>query len=68
MKVLYLFIITKISSFAICQIKCETDFVAKNEDFLSFANDITKSIFENNDISDQEPQMIYQIFKLVKKI
>ena len=23
------------SSFALCQIKCETDFVAKNEDFLS---------------------------------
>ena len=39
------------SSFALCQIKCETDFVAKNEDFLSFANDITKSIYENNDIS-----------------
>ena len=38
------------SSFALCQIKCETDFVAKNEDFLSFANDITKSIYENNDI------------------
>ena len=40
------------SSFALCQIKCETDFVAKNEDFLSFANDLTKSIFENDNISD----------------
>ena len=39
------------SSFALCQIKCETDFVAKNEDFLSFANSLTKSIFENDDIS-----------------
>ena len=39
------------SSFALCQIKCETDFVAKNEDFLSFANNLTKSIFENDDIS-----------------
>lgn len=38
------------SSFALCQIKCETDFVAKNEDFLSFANNLTKSIFENDDI------------------
>ena len=37
------------SSFALCQIKCETDFVAKNEDFLSFANNLTKSIFENDD-------------------
>jgi elongation factor Ts len=40
------------SSFALCQIKCETDFVAKNEDFLSFANDLTKSIFENSNIVD----------------
>ena len=40
------------SSFALCQIKCETDFVAKNEDFLSFANDLTKSIFENDNIAD----------------
>ena len=40
------------SSFARCQIKCETDFVAKNEDFLSFANDLTKSIFENDNIAD----------------
>ena len=38
------------SSFALCLIKCETDFVAKNEDFLSFANNLTKSIFENEDI------------------
>ena len=40
------------SSFALCKIKCETDFVAKNEDFLSFANDLTKSIFENDNIAD----------------
>ena len=40
------------SFFALCQIKCETDFVAKNEDFLSFANDLTKSIFENDNIAD----------------
>jgi len=40
------------SSFALCQIKCETYFVAKNEDFLSFANDLTKSIFENDNIAD----------------
>ena len=38
------------SSFALCQIKCETDFVAKNEGFLSFAQELTKSIYENDNI------------------
>ena len=38
------------SSFSLCKIKCETDFVAKNDDFLNFAHSLTKSIFENNDI------------------
>ena len=38
------------SSFSLCKIKCETDFVAKNDDFLNFANSLTKSIFENNEI------------------
>jgi len=38
------------SSFSLCKIKCETDFVAKNDDFLNFANNLTKSIFENNEI------------------
>tara|TARA_Y200000002_G_scaffold246999_1_gene204380 strand:+ start:248 stop:1123 length:876 start_codon:yes stop_codon:yes gene_type:complete len=38
------------SSFSLCKIKCETDFVAKNDDFLNFANDLTKAIFENNEI------------------
>ena len=38
------------SSFALCKIKCETDFVAKNDDFLNFAHSLTKSIFENNEI------------------
>tara|TARA_B100001093_G_scaffold409328_1_gene398332 strand:+ start:987 stop:1865 length:879 start_codon:yes stop_codon:yes gene_type:complete len=38
------------SSFSLCKIKCETDFVAKNEDFLNFAHSLTKSIFENNEI------------------
>ncbi len=41
------------SSFTLCKIKCETDFVAKNEDFLTFANNLTKSIHENNDINDE---------------
>ena len=38
------------SSFSLCKIKCETDFVAKNDDFLNFAHSLTKSIFENNEI------------------
>ena len=38
------------SSFSLCKIKCETDFVAKNDDFLIFANVLTKAIFENNEI------------------
>jgi elongation factor Ts len=31
-------------------IKCETDFVAKNADFLKFAGDLTKAIHENQEI------------------
>ena len=41
---------SSLSSFALCKIKCETDFVAKNDDFLNFAHSLTKSIFENNEI------------------
>ena len=41
------------SSFTICKIKCETDFVAKNEDFLLFANDLTKSIHESLNIKKE---------------
>jgi elongation factor Ts len=40
------------SSFSLCMIKCETDFVAKNDDFLKFANDLTKAIHENNEIKN----------------
>ncbi len=38
------------SSFSLCKIKCETDFVAKNKDFLIFANNLTKAIHQNNEI------------------
>ena len=41
---------TSSSSFSLCKIKCETDFVAKNDDFLNFAHKLTKSIFENDEI------------------
>ena len=40
------------SSFSLCMIKCETDFVAKNDDFLKFASDLTKAIHENQLINN----------------
>ena len=39
-----------LKSFSLCKIKCETDFVAKNDDFLSFANQLTKAIHESDSI------------------
>ena len=44
---------TSLSSFSLCKIKCETDFVAKNDDFLSFANQLTKAIHESDSIKPQ---------------
>ena len=40
------------TKFTVCKIKCETDFVAKNNDFLDFAQMLSKSIHENEDIND----------------
>ncbi len=40
------------SEFTVCKIKCETDFVAKNEDFLSFAETLTKAIHQNKNIKN----------------
>ena len=42
-----------LNSFSVCKINCETDFVAKNNDFLSFAENLTKNINENNDIKNE---------------
>ena len=42
---------SSLNSFSLCKIKCETDFVAKNEDFLFFANQITKAIHNSVDIN-----------------
>ena len=39
-----------LNSFSLCKIKCETDFVAKNDDFLSFAHLLTKAIHESDNI------------------
>ena len=40
------------TDFTVCKIKCETDFVAKNDDFLGFARTLSKAIHENNSIND----------------
>ncbi len=40
------------TEFTVCKIKCETDFVAKNKDFLNFAENISKAIHENKNIND----------------
>ena len=40
------------TNFTVCKIKCETDFVAKNKDFLDFAKTLSKAIHENEDIND----------------
>ena len=39
-------------------IKCETDFVAKNEDFLKFASELTKAIHENQEITNSDGEKI----------
>ena len=41
-----------LNSFAVCKINCETDFVAKNYDFLIFAESLTKHINENQNIKN----------------
>ena len=43
---------TSNTEFTVCKIKCETDFVAKNDDFLDFAETISKAIHLNKNISD----------------
>ena len=40
------------TDFTVCKIKCETDFVAKNDDFLDFAKTLSKAIDENKNIND----------------
>ena len=44
---------SSLKSFSMCKIKCETDFVAKNDDFLSFANELTKVIHVSENIKPQ---------------
>ncbi len=40
------------TDFTVCKIKCETDFVAKNDDFLDFAKTLSKAIHKNKNIND----------------
>ena len=40
------------TEFTVCKIKCETDFVAKNNDFLDFAENLSKAIHENKNINN----------------
>ncbi len=40
------------TDFTVCKIKCETDFVAKNDDFLDFAKTLSKAIHENKNINN----------------
>tara|TARA_A100001035_G_scaffold189792_1_gene151505 strand:+ start:121 stop:1011 length:891 start_codon:yes stop_codon:yes gene_type:complete len=41
------------TDFTVCKIKCETDFVAKNDDFLNFAETLTKAIHENKNLKEE---------------
>ena len=42
---------TSNTEFTVCKIKCETDFVAKNNDFLDFAESLSKAIHENKNLN-----------------
>ena len=44
---------TSNKEFTVCKIKCETDFVAKNDDFLNFAETLTESIHHDNNLKKQ---------------
>ena len=39
------------TEFTVCKIKCETDFVAKNDDFLIFAESLSKAIHDDKNIN-----------------
>ena len=53
--------------FTICKIKCETDFVAKNNDFLDFAEILSKAIHENQNIKDQGSDQDLESLEINKK-
>ena len=49
------------------EVNCETDFVAKNDDFVSFVTDVARQLLENPDV-DLEAQRIEQVAKIGENI
>jgi len=49
------------------EVNCETDFVAKNDDFVSFASDVARQLLANPD-SDLEAQRTEQVAKIGENI
>ena len=49
------------------EVNCETDFVAKNDDFVSFVSDVARQLLENPDV-DLEAQRIEQVAKIGENI
>jgi elongation factor Ts len=49
------------------EVNCETDFVAKNEDFINFSSEVARQLLENPDI-DLESQRAEQVAKIGENI
>ena len=49
------------------EVNCETDFVAKNDDFVSFVTDVARQLLENPNV-DLETQRIEQVAKIGENI
>ena len=49
------------------EVNCETDFVAKNEDFVKFASEVASQLLENPDV-DLEEQRTEQVAKIGENI
>ena len=49
------------------EVNCETDFVAKNEDFVNFASEVASQLLENPDV-DLEEQRTEQVAKIGENI
>ena len=49
------------------EVNCETDFVAKNDDFVKFASDVASQLLENPDV-DIEAQRAEQVAKIGENI
>ncbi len=49
------------------EVNCETDFVAKNEDFVNFSSEVARQLLENPDV-DLESQRAEQVAKIGENI